>query len=369
MMPSCNILMPASRRLEESQTMIRTPARTLNIAADPVQPPLSREQKAFNALIGRIETRRSRLAAWEAAIPAYQQKYASKLFPLLEEAAQLQTKMVHCLDRASDQLGKSERRTLSNEIAGLARDLLARRDDGELRDIYHRHRPAVREFETADSSREWGATAEPALHPDEDSASPDAILERIEAQLEAERQAREDRRAMRQESAKKSAREAKQRAQEQQASQSVREVYRKLASALHPDRESDPGERLRKTALMQRVNQAYDRKNLLQLLELQLESEHLDQAAINRFGPERLQHYNKVLQEQLGELEQEIRQVEERFRAGFGIAPSVKLSPDTLLRQLSGDIAGLRQFIRELKRNLLAFEDLDNIKAWLREVR
>ena len=76
-----------------------------------------------------------------------------------------------------------------------------------------------------------------------------------------------------------------------------------------------------------------------------------------------------MLQEQLGELEQEIRQVEKRFRAGFGIAPSVKLSPDTLLRQLSGDIASLRQFIRELKRNLLAFEDLDNIKAWLREVR
>lgn len=369
MTPSRNTFMPPPRRFEESQTMIRTPARTLNIAADPVQPPLSREQKAFNALISQIETRRNRLAAWEAAISTYQQKYASRLFPLLEEAAQLRTRMVHCLDRASDQLGKAERRTLSNEIADLAGDLLARHGDEDLRAIYHRHRPATHEFEIADGPRERGATTEPALEPVADPESPEAILERIEAQLEAERQTREDRRAIRKESAKKSAREAKQRAQEQQASQSVREVYRKLASALHPDRESDPAERLRKTALMQRVNQAYDRKNLLQLLELQLESEHIDQAAINRFGPERLQHYNKVLQEQLGELEQEIRQLEERFRAGFGIAPSVKLSPDTLLRQLSGDIAGLQQFIRELKRNLVAFEDLDNVRAWLREIR
>ena len=50
-------------------------------------------------------------------------------------------------------------------------------------------------------------------------------------------------------------------------SQSIREVYRKLAGALHPDRESDPQERERKTALMQRVNQAYAKNNLLQLLD------------------------------------------------------------------------------------------------------
>jgi curved DNA-binding protein CbpA len=37
----------------------------------------------------------------------------------------------------------------------------------------------------------------------------------------------------------------------------VREVFRKLASELHPDRETDPAEHARKTELMQRVNQAY----------------------------------------------------------------------------------------------------------------
>jgi hypothetical protein len=47
----------------------------------------------------------------------------------------------------------------------------------------------------------------------------------------------------------------------------------------HPDREPDPHERERKTALMQRANHAYGKNDLLKLLELQLELEHIDQPA------------------------------------------------------------------------------------------
>ena len=56
----------------------------------------------------------------------------------------------------------------------------------------------------------------------------------------------------------------------------VREIFRKLASALHPDRETDPGERARKTALMQRANVAYAANDLLGLLELQFEVDQID---------------------------------------------------------------------------------------------
>jgi hypothetical protein len=43
----------------------------------------------------------------------------------------------------------------------------------------------------------------------------------------------------------------------QGGTQAVREVFRKLVSELHPDRETDPAEHARDTELMQRVNQAY----------------------------------------------------------------------------------------------------------------
>jgi hypothetical protein len=138
---------------------------------------------------------------------------------------------------------------------------------------------------------------------------------------------------------------------------------------LHPDREPDPQERERKTALMQRANQAYGKNDLLKLLELQLELEHIDQNAINDISEARLRHYNKILREQLGELDQEIVQVEASFRHAYEISPFVDVAPATVLRNLANDIAGLRQHIRDLQADLLVFEDLQQFKGWLKHLK
>lgn len=86
----------------------------------------------------------------------------------------------------------------------------------------------------------------------------------------------------------------------------MREVYRKLASALHPGREPDERQREAKTALMQRVNQAYEANDLLVLLELQLQIEQIDASQIANASEQRLKHYNKVLSDQLTELKLEL---------------------------------------------------------------
>jgi len=52
----------------------------------------------------------------------------------------------------------------------------------------------------------------------------------------------------------------------------LREVYRALVRQLHPDREPDPERRLQKTALMQKVNEAYRNHDLPTLLDLQVEA-------------------------------------------------------------------------------------------------
>jgi hypothetical protein len=190
-----------------------------------------------------------------------------------------------------------------------------------------------------------------------------------QTQFEAERQAYEERQAKRKKTAKQIAKESKQQAEEQQTSQSIRELYRKLASALHPDREPDPQERVRKTGLMQRINQAYDKKNLLLLLELQLELEHIDQTTINNITSGRLKHYNKILKEQLNELEHEIFVTEDMFKSQFGISPFEQLTPSTLMRNLAAEIVGVQQAIRELKSDLLAFQDIKKLKTWLKDMR
>ena len=119
---------------------------------------------------------------------------------------------------------------------------------------------------------------------------------------------------------------------------------------------------------MQRANQAYGNNNLLQLLELQLELEHIDQSALDNISEDRLKHYNAILKEQVGELDQEILYVEARFRDAYGIPPFIEISPDTVVRNLAGDIASIRQGVRELEVDLLVFEDLKAIKSWLKGI-
>ena len=362
--------------------MKSSPTKTVSIATHSDQATLSKGQKAFNALIKQIEKKRARLAAWESAMPPYHQKYLSDWVPLIEASVDLRTKLVVCLDWAYDQKGftKTERRTMADVITELAGELVAARDDAEMKRLYNRYSQSDYDREEAANLKGVQDMLEDVLGvelgEEMDLSSPDEFFARAQekiqarqAEFDAERQAHEDRRAQRAQSAKRLAQEARQQTQQRQLSQSIREVYRKLVSALHPDRETDPLERDRKTALMQRVNQAYDKNNLLQLLELQLELEHIDQFALNNTSDNRLKHYNKILKDQLAELDQEIQHVEDQFRAQYGLSPFVDISPSTILRDLVRDIVTMQQTNRDIEQDLQLFDDLKMIKVWLKAIR
>lgn len=362
--------------------MTRTHLKTIAVVTGHDQPRLSKGQQAFNKLIKQIEKKRVQLADWETAIPLYQQKYTSELLPLVVNLMDMQVKFLHSLDRASDhkEMKKSERGMITSLIVELAGGLLASRDDKELKAIYNKHSNSDYDKKEVANIKGMKSMMEDVLGvdlgDDLDMSSPEDLLKRVEAQMEeewaqdnAERQAWEALQPKRKKSAKQLAKEAQQQAEEQQVSQSIREVYRKLVSALHPDREPDIQERKRKTTLMQRVNEAYEKRNLLQLLKLQLELEHIDQATINNISEDRLKHYNKILKEQLAELEQEIFHVEGGFMAQFGINPFDRVSPGAIMRDLAAEIVGVQHTIRDLKKDVIAFEDIKKVKAWLKKVQ
>ncbi|EDT44042.1 J domain-containing protein [Burkholderia ambifaria] len=345
---------------------------------------LSKAQKTFNTLVKHIEKRRERLGAWEAVMPAFQKKFVDALLPLEQESMALRIKLIHLLDDAFLQKGlsKAEQRTLSDLIADMARDLMQVSDDATLKVIYNRHvgsanvgnATAAPDPEPTEPERE----PEPQSQPPEDldSLSPDELAERMQAELDAQFErdmaahaAREAQRARRKKAPKQSAAQARIEAEQAESSKSIREIYRKLASALHPDRETDPREQERKTVLMQRVNHAYAKGNLLQLLELQLEIEQIDRRAIDGLSEARLTRYNGILEEQLRELDQEIQHVENDFRRTYGIASSTKAAPDTVLRMLTRDIAGMQRGNQDLAVALREFEDPDKVRDWLKDMK
>lgn len=359
--------------------MTKSTRQAVSIAPGHNKPLLSQGQKAFNALIKQIETRRSRLRAWERVTPAFQKKYLDELLPLDRVSTDLQVKMVYRLDEVCDQKGltKAERRTVLELLVDLAGALIGDSGDAQLKAIYNRRSQSDYDSQAAVELEDMKSALEAMLGvelgDDLDMSSPDEVLKRAQARMEAQRaaenQAREERRAKRKKSAKQLAAQAKREADQAELSQSIREVYRKLASALHPDREPDPSEQARKTALMQRVNQAYGKNDLLKLLELQLELEHIDQSAINDISEARLKHYNKILKEQLGELDREIVHVEAGFKRAYRISPFTNVSPETVLRNLAKDIAATQHGIADLKDDLLVFDELKNVKGWLKRLK
>ncbi|MGV7245917.1 molecular chaperone DnaJ [Caballeronia sp. M23-90] len=362
--------------------MTRPNLRSISIAPDHSKSNLSKGQKAFNTLIKQIEKRRARLSAWEAAMPAFHRKYVSDFAPLEQTSSDLRTKLVHRLDQAYAQKGltKSERRTIADLISDLAVELVAQSDDPELKTIYNRYSESDFDSEAAAELDDMKSVLEAMLGvelgDDVDISSPEDVLQRAHAQMERmqaqdalENQAREARRAKRKKTPRQLAAEAREQVEQAELSLSIREVYRKLASALHPDRETDPQERERKTTLMQRANQAYSKNSLLQLLELQLELEHIDQSVINNIGEDRLKHYNKILKEQLGELDHEILHVENGFKHSYGIPPFIDVSPGTIMRNLAADIFSLQESLDALEHDLLVFDDIKQLKDWLKMVK
>jgi hypothetical protein len=362
--------------------MTRRIRQAISIAPDHNKPKLSRGQKAFNTLIRQIEKRRERLRAWETVRPSFQKQYVDVFLPLVRASTDLQVKMVHRLESAWGQKGltKVERRTISQVITGLAADLIDESEDAQLKLLYNKHSQSDYDSEAAAEREDMKMALEAMLGvelgDDLDMKSPEDVLQRVHASIEeqqareeAENHAREERRSKRKKSPKQLAAQAQEEAEQAELSQSIREVYRKLASALHPDREADPLERERKTALMQRANQAYGRNDLLTLLELQLEMEHIDRRAINEISEDRLKHYSKILKEQVAELDAEIVHVEYGFRESYGIPPFIDVAPGTVLRNLANDIAELGRAIRDLEADLLVFEDPKQTKGWLKELK
>lgn len=341
---------------------------------------LSKEQKAFNALIAEISTRREILAAWERVVPDFQQAFAGQLLPLRTAADALGRRLILELDAQfdNDNLSASERRMVSSLVASLAgqRDDLS--EDDALKAVFNRHSASDYDEDAAEEIATLMEELEQffghSLGRNEDFRSTEELLRLArrkladqQAQESSRKEARAERRAERAKAKKPAASLQRREALQAELKQSLREIYRKLASALHPDREQDPVLKLHKTAMLQAVNHAYDKQDLLHLLEVQLELQQLDRDGLNDLGDDRLRHYNKLLREQLNELEQDVTQAESQFAHGYGIRPLQRLTPETALLLLKVEITKQASVNSAIESDLAQLADIRSLKQWLKE--
>lgn len=340
------------------------------------RPALSKAQKRFNDLIAKIEAQREQLQQWRDFLPAHHRRVQAEVTPLTAQLRERRTSMVRLLDAALDgkSLAKTHRAKAIDVVLGLLSELLSEAPDAELVRLYDKYSEQSFEDEQQEGMNIVKAMAGDMFGVDLDDedmpASPDELAQRIAMKMQESEAARTQRPAkVRKPNPQAQAREAAKEQAAEGASRALREVYRKLVSELHPDRETDATLRTQKTAAMQKVNEAYEARDLLALLELQLSLAQIDPTALAGMAQERLAHYNLVLEEQLRRLQEELADVTEPFLMALGGRLPRSATPAFVARALDDDIAHMRASVREIDADLEAFRDPKQLKVFLRQHR
>lgn len=351
--------------------------------------PAGKAQQQFQRLVGKIETCREQIRQWQAYSIRYNQRIVSELEPLRARFQAAQREMALLIDELltrptrGRRLRKVERAKLRDLLLTLV-DGLSDGTDEQLETLRAKHGgapdPQAEHMESdllrglLEDALGFELDPEAAARPEELLWYAERKMREGYSQEEGPRSRRRGRRAKASQGgsdgigAARAAQPAAGGGNGAAEVRPLRDIFRKLASALHPDREPDEETRKRKTLLMQRVNQAYGANDLLALLTLQLEIEQIDAAHLSSLPAERLAHYNRILRGQLKELEAELRRDTEPFRHMVEAAGRRVVTTAGVDRQLSAEVAELRAALRELREDLVAFRDPDRLRERLEGV-
>ncbi|MDX1253115.1 MAG: molecular chaperone DnaJ [Gammaproteobacteria bacterium] len=361
------------------------PTQIIRITAEQTRATLSPAQKKFNGLIKKIDAQKKLLAEWRESLARCQQDALTKLEPLKKTLSEHQAEMALLLDRlfTSHKFTRKEQQKLSYLICEICDELINLHQRDDLKPLYNKY--SADDFDAQAQETEEMATdflkamMEEAFdidledgELDFDPRDPRGAAEHLAKKIKQRQEQAETAAAAhpgRKKTAKQLAKEACEQKEAANVSKSIQAVYRQLVATLHPDREPDPTERERKTELMQKVTVAYGNRDLLQLLELQLAVEQIDQGKLNNIAEDRLKHYNKVLQNQLNELREEVMLMEMQIRNLLQVAPFETLSPRRLTLMLNDDIRAMRDEIVRLKHDLQQLQDVRQLKQWLKGYR
>jgi len=339
--------------------------------------PADKLQAAFQRLLRQVDEQRSLLADWSAYGTRYHQRLGSEWLPAFDEFRKVRRSIALLLDEHLEKdvlRGKAQRRKLKNLLLDLLDALLNEGPDSELEALYKKHGNASFADEKATEMAQARQLVESMLGvPMDDLDGSDNLEELLFHAQEKMSGKTSDRpgdtppHQPKRKTAKQEAADLKKEHAAKEISQTVREVYRKLASALHPDRETDPAIREKKTEQMQRVNQAYETGDLLALLNLQFEIEQIDTEHLASLSAERLTHYNQVLREQLAELKAEVEAVTAPFRH---FCPwQRKFTPADVDRKMSAEIVNAQRDLRQVKDDLERLQNPAELRRFIGEIQ
>lgn len=335
---------------------------------------LTKLQKQFNSSIQKINTLKNKIQFVKTEIDQIQVKITSEILPLEKKLFEVQIKEVIYLDALFQQniFKKRDNETLSEMILERVSELINRTESPELEDIFTRHNNGI-SFEEAneEANKMASETLKDSFSSifgmkfdeDADLSDPEKLQAYLDQQVAADEAEYEARKANRTKTAKQLEKEEKRRQEEKKLTKTSRQIYMELVKAFHPDREKDELEKERKTLLMHRITEAYEKDDLFDLLRLRLELLGTD---FENSNDESLKHYVKLLKQQVLELENELTEIASFGQSSF-FGPSLydRFGSDdyqTLESKFKKEIANLKKIIKNEEKQAPFYKDSVQVK-------
>ena len=333
---------------------------------------LSPQQKKLNRLIEQIEQQKIQLAAWQKAQAEIQQQAGKTLVPIYTELHDILFQQLEQLWNSlqSYEFSKADIAQLDDKIQNLtailkSSQVLSEQQKLKVIQIDHFYQQHAEHNQAKKNKKKPTIESHDPIeiydqHLNREQADVDLDgYEYDEQQHEVEReQHRLNRQKQKREQAQK------------MAEQSLKTVYLKIASIIHPDREQDEQLKVEKTEMLQHANAAYEKQDLFYLLKLQIQVEQNRGVAQKGLSNEQVKFYKLALDAQSQKLDDEINEIIDSLvwleNTKIAVKKSKgKLQISDLYKQIDADTSSLKQQVKWEKERLKYMGKLKGLEVLL----
>lgn len=335
-------------------------------------------QRRFNTLVRQIEQAQQRVAAWQSQQGALEHLHTMMVVPLQNQVFALQRKWAFGLDRIAHWADWSDAESdmLRHLLCQASMELLLRNaQDADMHLLFARYSDSdfaserarmvrmVTDLPQLNGQTERGPSHGQGAAPNGDAGSAH------EANAALESGAAGQRRLSKKQLATRLLAQVRREQEAMQLAHASRDLYRKLVSELHPDREPDPALRSIKTDLMQKANHAYAHNDVFALLGLQARADASGVKQMGALVPERIKYFNKLLVEQLAGLKSQLVAMEGSALGKLGLPLQTRCNPHQCEALVKQAVRHWRQRREKLQDCMQRIGNQAEVKHWLQHTR
>lgn len=276
--------------------------------------PLNKIQQTFNRLTEKISQLKAAIEETDSKLLELQKVYNKEVKPEVEKLGQAKIRMAHLLHEKRGNTKPKLTKITKNKLDELILDLL---DDAfyvvnpsdKDKELYSQYNNTSFEEEEQRQKSDMLSMfsdmiyQQTGLRIDTSTLDDEKLdFEKIKHQFQEQINEKNKKKKTK----KQAEKELKEQQKEVLKQKSLRSIYLSLAKILHPDTETDVKIKAEKEEYMKMITTAYNDKNLLQLLELEIQWVHGHKNQLTETPEDILKLYNELLKEQSKSLEIEL---------------------------------------------------------------